>query len=79
MIEKLLLLLIMSIAIASILIIYIVSLFIPKYKSKELKICHVLNHHIIDEQDAEGLEIENYEKIDNIIFVYHTQKRVRHK
>lgn len=75
--EKLLLLLIMSIAIASILIIYIVSLFIPKHRQKELKICHILNGHIVEEEIAQDLEIENYEKIDNVIFVYHTQKKNR--
>lgn len=41
---------------------------------KELKMVHVFNHKIISEEEAKKYEIESYETIDNIIFVYYIVK-----
>ena len=48
-----------------------VLIFNKKEKHKELKMVHVFNHKIISEEEAKKYEIESYETIDNIIFVYY--------
>ena len=49
----------------------VVLIFNKKEKHKELKMVHVFNHKIISEEEAKKYEIEDYEQIDNIVFVYH--------
>jgi len=51
-----------------------VLIFNKKEPHKELKMVHVFNKKIISEEEAKKYEIESYETIDNIIFVYYIVK-----
>jgi hypothetical protein len=60
---------------ASVVAIFIaVLIFSRKEPHKELKMVHVFNHKIISEEEAKKYEIENYETIDNVIFVYYVKR-----
>ena len=68
--------LIFFIYIASALAIFIAVLIFAKRNEKheKLKVVHVYNRKIISEEEAKKYEVEYYETIDNIIFVYHIVK-----
>ena len=60
---------------ASVVAIFIAVLIFNREKpNKELKMVHVFNQKIISEEEAKKYEIESYETIDNVIFVYYVKR-----